>query len=340
MARKSRVSCSIPFDQEGVRFGYLRVANSVHRSAYGHIPIPIAVAKRGEGPTILLTGGVHGDEYEGPLVLSKLMQTLDTLEIAGRIIIVPSVNHPAYLGASRVSPIDHLNLNRTFPGSPDGTVTEVIAYYVTTELLPLADYAIDMHSGGSSLQYLPILLAPRWEDAAKQAEIERLIAAFAPPHLAYFNSLHALDGEDRVFGNVADRNDCHFLTGEFGGGSTVNLAGRAMLERGAYGVMRHLGIVVAGGPEAGARQPIRRLTLEDPALFAFAPSAGVFEPAFALGDEVPAGALAGRIYDPTAPWTPAREVHFKTGGLAVCIRTFAQVETGDCLGHLAGDLDA
>jgi predicted deacylase len=319
------------------------VANSVNRSAYGHIPIPIAVAKRGKGPTILLTGGVHGDEYEGPLVLSRLMQNLEKLEVAGRIIIVPSVNHPAHLAASRVSPIDEVNLNRCFPGSPDGTITEVIAFYVTSVLLPLADYVIDMHSGGSSLNYLPILFAPIWDDGPKKAETERLVAAFAPPRVAYFNSRYAPDGEDRVFGNVADKNDCHFLTGEFGGGSTVNLDGRAMLERGTYGVLRELGIVRGGGPEAAPAESIkrpetRRLTLDDPGLFAFAPCAGTFEPAFALGDEVAAGALAGRIYDPVAPWTTPREVHFKSGGLAVCLRTFAQVTAGDCLGHLAGEI--
>ena len=182
---------SIPFDREGVFRGHLRVPHSVHDSAYGHIPIPIAVASRGKGPTLLLTGGIHGDEYEGPVVLYDLMRRLETLELSGRLIIVPSVNHPAYLAGRRVSPIDQLNMNRVFPGRRDGSVTEMIAHYVSTELLPLADYVIDCHAGGSSLQYLPILFAPTWGDEAKKSEIRSLIDAFDPPRVAYYNSLLA-----------------------------------------------------------------------------------------------------------------------------------------------------
>ncbi|MCU4180411.1 succinylglutamate desuccinylase/aspartoacylase family protein [Bosea sp. BH3] len=299
--------------------------------------MPIAVAKRGEGPTLLLTAGVHGDEYEGPLFLYSLMRQLERLDLAGRVIIVPSVNQPAYLAATRTSPIDQINLNRSFPGSRDGTVTQMIAHYVSSELLPLADYAIDMHAGGSSLQYLPTLFAPTWEDGEKKAAVAGLIAAFSPPRVAYFDSLKALDGQDRVFGNVADQNGCHFLTGEFGGGSTVNLAGKAMLEAGVTGVLRHLSMLPQAAPST-APFPTRHLTISDADLFAFAPAAGIFEPAFALGDELSAGALAGFIHDPTTPWNPPVEVRFKGGGLAICIRTFASVKPGDCLGHLARDI--
>jgi predicted deacylase len=332
------VTSTIPFDRSGVNFGHLRVPHSVNRSAYGHIAIPIAVAKDGDGPTILLTGGVHGDEYEGPLVLYRLMRALRELKVSGRIIIVPSVNHPAFMVGSRVSPIDQLNLNRTFQGDRNGSITEVIAHYVASELLPLADYALDMHSGGSSLQYLPLLLAPTWTDTTKQAETERMVQAFAPSLAVFFDSLTAPGGEDRVFGNAADANGCHFLTGEFGGGSTVNLEGRAMLERGMTGLLHALGVLRHEGQTEASNQPIRRMTMADRDLFAFAPCAGIFEPAFVLGSEMTGGDLAGHIYDPDAPWAPPRDVRFKAAGLAVCIRTFAQVEPGDCLGHLARDL--
>ncbi|HEV2675650.1 MAG TPA: succinylglutamate desuccinylase/aspartoacylase family protein [Aliidongia sp.] len=336
MSQKSMISCSISLEDEGVRFGHLRVPHSVHRSAYGHIPIPIAVAKNGDGPTLLLTGGVHGDEYEGPIVLTKLMQKLEKLPVSGRVIILPSVNHPAYLAGTRTSPIDGLNLNRTFPGNRNGSVTQIIAHFVASELLPLADYAIDMHSGGSSLQYLPTLLAPRWDDPEDMQIIDGLIAAFAPTRVAFFDSRRSPDGEDRVFGNAAYHNKCHFLTGEFGGGSSVNPKGVGELQDGIAGLMRHIGVLRDDEPSAPAY--IRFLSMNDDGLFAFAPQAGVFEPVFSLGDELPEGALAGRIYDPVNPWLPPVEVHFKSAGLAICVRTFALVEAGDCLGHLASDL--
>lgn len=333
----SMITSSISLDDDGVRFGHLRIPHSVHDSAYGHIPVPIAVAKNGAGPTILLTAGVHGDEYEGPLALYRLIATLKSIQISGRIIIVPSVNHPAFTAAKRCSPIDDLNLNRSFPGASRGSVTEIIADYISTELLARADYAIDLHSGGSSLQYLPILLAPSWPEGEKRDTIGQLVEAFASPLVGHFDSLRALDGGNSVFGNVADKQNCHFLTGEFGGGSTVNLDGVELLNSGLRRVLRHLGLTNETFEEGPHKCATRHLNLHDPDLFAFAPVHGIFEPAYRLGDELSPGSLAGKIYDASQPWQPPTEIRFKAGGLAVCIRTFAMVKPGDCLGHLASD---
>jgi predicted deacylase len=331
---KSMIGTSIDFDQVGLQTGTLRVPHSVHRSAYGHIAIPIAVAKNGSGPTVLLTGGVHGDEYEGPIALAKLIRALDLSKLSGRLIVVPAVNYPAFLAGTRTSPIDGVNLNRTFPGRRNGTVTEMIAHYVTTDLMPRSDYLIDFHAGGSSLNYLPLLLAPRWSDPAKKAKLEQFIDAFDPPYVVYFDSIRALSGEDRVIGNYAHQNNVFFVTGEFGGGSTVNLEGLAVVEDGLRSVLSHLN-VLAPATLPPRRGKVRRLIMDDPGLYAFAPRRGMFEPKFALGGDVKDGALAGMIYDVDNPWADPIAVPFRKGGLAVCIRTFSLVEAGDCLGHLA-----
>src|SRR5262245_1987616 len=78
--------------------------------------IPLTVLKRGEGPTALLTGANHGDEYEGPVALFKLAGTLRAEEVTGRVVIVPAMNYPAFRAGRRTSPIDQGNLNRAFPG--------------------------------------------------------------------------------------------------------------------------------------------------------------------------------------------------------------------------------
>lgn len=331
------ISTDIDFECDGLATGTLRVPHSVHRSAYGHLRIPIAVAKNGEGPTVLLTGGVHGDEYEGPIALVRLFQNLDIAQVRGRLIIVPAVNYPAFRAGTRTSPIDEVNLNRAFPGSRNGTITEMIAHYVTSELLPKADYLFDLHAGGSSLQYLPLLLAPRWDEAADQQKLEDIIDAFAPPLVVYFDSMRALSGEDRVIGNHAHKNGVFFVTGEFGGGATVNLEGLKVVEEGLKSVLQHLKVL----PDPSQPRPAsktRRLVMDNPGLYAFAPCQGLFEPKFALGDELEGGALAGLIYDLDNPWAQPTEVRFEHPGLAVCIRTFSLVEAGDCLGHLASDV--
>jgi predicted deacylase len=110
--------------------------------------IPIAVMCNGSGPTALLTGANHGDEYEGPIALADLALTLSSDQLRGRIIVVPFMNYPAFRAARRLSPIDGGNLNRLFPGRPDGTITEKIADFFERTLLPMADFVLDFHSGG------------------------------------------------------------------------------------------------------------------------------------------------------------------------------------------------
>src|SRR3546814_524187 len=144
----SPVVPTVDFDADGVQHGFLRLPYSRDDSAWGSVMIPIAVIRNGEGLTALLTGGNHGDEYEGPIALFDLARTLRPEDVRGRVIIVPAMNYPAFRAGTRTSPIDRGNLNRSFPGRPDGTVTEKIADYFTRGLLPLADVVLDFHSGG------------------------------------------------------------------------------------------------------------------------------------------------------------------------------------------------
>ena len=120
----SRVSTDIDYGKNGKQHGYLRVPNSRDSSGWGTLLMPISVIRNGEGPTLLFSGGNHGDEYEGPVALMKLMRELDAAEIQGRIIVIPGLNYPAFLAGKRLSPIDGKNMNRLFPGKYDGTITE------------------------------------------------------------------------------------------------------------------------------------------------------------------------------------------------------------------------
>ena len=151
----SRIIAEIDYEKDGKQVGWLGLPHSVTRSAYGKIMIPIAVIRNGTGPTVFFQAGNHGDEYEGQIALVKLIRELDPAAIQGRVIVLPAANFPAAMAGTRVSPIDEGNLNRAFPGNPDGTVTQQIAYYIDSVLFPKADLFHDLHSGGSSLQYVP-----------------------------------------------------------------------------------------------------------------------------------------------------------------------------------------
>src|SRR5438067_12229587 len=83
--QSSLVTATVDFDRDGLQHGYIQVPYSHDRSAYGRILIPIVVARRGNGPTVLLTGGVHGDEHEGPIALMRLIREVSLENLAGRL---------------------------------------------------------------------------------------------------------------------------------------------------------------------------------------------------------------------------------------------------------------
>ena len=174
------ISPTVDFDQDGVQHGFLKLPYSHDDSAWGSLMIPITVVKNGTGPTAVLTGGNHGDEYEGPIALFDLASRIDPQDVSGRVIIVPAFNYPAFQARKRTSPIDGGNLNRTFPGRPDGTVTEKIADFFQNQILSRADYVLDIHSGGRTLEFVPFAACHVLPDKAQE---KRCIEAMSPGSL-------------------------------------------------------------------------------------------------------------------------------------------------------------
>src|SRR4029450_735885 len=86
----SRLSADIDLLADGKETGFVRVPHSVHRSAYGWIPIPIVRIKNGEGPSVLMQAGNHGDEWEGQIGLGNLLRAIEPKHIKGRVGILPS----------------------------------------------------------------------------------------------------------------------------------------------------------------------------------------------------------------------------------------------------------
>ena len=137
----SRIATDIDFDRQGRQSGYLRAPLSRNTSGWGIVEIPIVVINNGTGPTVLFTGGVHGDEYEGPIAVSELARTLDPARVQGRIIMMPAVNIPAVLNDTRLSPVDNRDMNRCFPGNAKGTFSEMLAHYLDAVILPMVEAA-------------------------------------------------------------------------------------------------------------------------------------------------------------------------------------------------------
>lgn len=329
----SRIVSEVDFDRPGKHHGALRLFHSVHRSAYGFIPIPVGVIQGGPGPTALLVGGNHGDEWEGQIALTELFQALQPGDVQGRIIIVPALNLPASLASSRTSPLDGGNLNRLFPGRVDGSVTEEIAHYVATELIPRADLVCDLHSGGSSLMYVPCSLATRHADPGRLAATVGALRAFGAP-VAYLQGRAEGQGGQRTLGAVAEARGILSMATELGGAGTVTPAALNVARRGLRGLLAHAGLLAAPAEPAG---PTRIVTIGEAEDWTYAPIAGVFEPLALPGDKVQAGQPAARLHTPETPWLPPTTVAFARSGLLLCRRHPGRAERGDCLFGMGTD---
>lgn len=318
---------TIPFDTDGKHHGFLRLPYSRDDSAWGHVMVPICVVRNGPGQTALLTGGNHGDEYEGPIALHDLALRLDPSEVTGRVIIVPQLNTPAFRAGRRTSPIDAGNMNRAFPGNPRGTVTQKIAAYVTDTLIPMADIVLDFHSGGRTLDFLPFAASHVLADPDHDAACAAAARAFGAPYtvrMLEIDDTGMLDGAVERAGKV-------LVTTELGGAGMARAETVAIAKRGVVNVLRHAGIL-QGAPEHG---PSIQLDMPDAACFTFAEGDGMLEPLVDLGATVHKGDTVALIWPVGATGLPPTPLTAGRDGLFVARHVPGLVKAGDCVAVLA-----
>ncbi len=285
---KNPISPTIPLDQDGAHHGFLNLPYSRNDSAWGSIMIPVSVIQNGSGPTALFTGANHGDEYEGPVALQDLALRLDPAEIQGRVIIVPAFNYPAFRAGTRNSPIDDGNMNRVFPGNPRGTVTEKVADYFMRTLVPQADVIVDIHSGGKSLEFLPLAAAHVLGDKAQQAACVAAMRAFNAPHSTI---LLEIDNTGMYDTAVEDQGKV-FVSTELGGGGTTRAATVRLAKKGVRNVLIHAGILDA----EPVIEPTVDLDMPDEDCFVISEHEGLLEPVVDLGDELAQDDMVAKVW--------------------------------------------
>jgi predicted deacylase len=333
MDKPTRIFTDVDYEKDGKQIGWLHLPYSVTRSAYGNIAIPVAVIKNGDGPSVLLMAGNHGDEYEGQVGLCKAIRSLEPGDIHGRVIAVPAINLPAALAGARVSPLDNVNFNRAFPGDPNGTPTCAIAHYVDSVLFPVVSFFLDLHSGGSSLDYIPFVSMRTSGDASLDVRAMAALRAFAAPvGIVWAHTI------DTGFAQTAAlRHGLVSLGGEFGGGGSVSLAGLGIVERGIRRFLVHAGCMRPGSLPSETPSSTRVMEVRNRNYFVLAPDAGLFEPCVALGDTVEAGQVCGQVHFVDNPGREPVTARFRASGTVISQRHFGRVERGDCVAHLATD---
>lgn len=321
------ISATVPFDQNGIHHGFLQLPYSRDDSAWGSIMIPICVVRNGDGPTALLTGANHGDEYEGPVALQDLAYHLDPSQIRGRVIIIPAFNYPAFRAATRTSPIDTGNLNRAFPGRPDGTVTAKIADYFQRTLIPMADIVLDIHAGGKTLDFVPIAAVHVLDDKKQQAACVAAMKAFNAP----FSLMMVEIDSAGMYDSAVEEQGKIFVSTELGGGGTSTARSNAIAKKGVRNLLIHAGIL------QGTLETTESTLLDMPDgnCFVFSESDGLFEAMKNLGDAVEKGDLLARVWP--ADRTGVAPIHYcaKRSGILTSRHFPGLIQMGDCLAVVA-----
>lgn len=328
--RKHLAFPDIDLNAEGRQIGHLHFPHSPDDDAWGTTQVSIAVLKNGEGPTVLLEGGNHGDEYEGPIILGEIIRNLDLNDIRGRLVIVPTINQPAAAVGKRNSPIDGVNFNRAFPGDPHGTITQQIAAYVHDVLMPESDAYISLHSGGSSLDILPSSIVHTNDNAEVTQRNFAAASAFDAPISVLIDNL----GDPRTAANAAMDLGVTAVSVEMAGQGTVSPEAIKICRRGVLNILGHFG-VLSNRHVPRMRSPDELYQVPGAAAYVISNDDGVFEPLLSLGSQVVEGDLVGRVHFITDPTRPPQELFAKHSGIIYAKRQPGKVQPGNCCAVIA-----
>lgn len=326
---KTQVVTNIDYDRPGKQQGYLRVPYSHNDAGWANLLIPITVVNGAPGPTLLAMGGNHGDEFEGPVALMELAHTLQPEGLRGRAIIIPGLNLPALRAGTRLSPIDGRNLNRSFPGQYNDTVTGLIAHYVSSVLFPLADAVMDLHSGGRSMDFVPCAHLHRVPDDAQFARMLAAARAFGSDYVFIYADIA---GEAGLLPGEAERQGKLVITTEMGGAGQCSPAVLRVAERGVCNELIHLGML-EGTVDARADVPVVASTERED--YHLAPSDGLYESFLEVGEDVQVGRALGQMHFPERPDRAPEVVYAATEGLLIARRFPCVTHQGDCVATVA-----
>ena len=327
------IRTDIDLDRPGKQQGFLRVPYSHNLGGWANVMIPMTVVAHGAGPTVLVLGGNHGDEYQGQVALMKLARSISQEQVQGRLILIPSLNFPAALASTRLSPIDGMNLNRAFPGDSEGSVTSQIAHYLTHALFPISDAVIDIHSGGRSMEFVPCshmhVVSDRLQ---RQAMLEAMLAWNTD-----FCFLYTDIAGSGLLPVEAESQGKTVVTTELGGGEAIPARVHRIAHDGLVNVLKHLGVLqgtVQTRASLGLEPTILTQALEAKN-YLLAPESGIFEICVELGSKVSVDEPLARIHYLERPdREPALIVSPKEGYL-LCMRTACKTQQGDCIAVIA-----
>ena len=276
---------------------------------------------RSSGPCVLVTAGVHGDEFEPMAAARRLIDRFnENPPTRGRVVIAPVVNEPAFRLGGRVGE-DRLDLARICPGRSDGSITERIAHELSASIRA-ADYYIDLHTGGTRMRILPFVGYTLHTDATVLKSQREMARAFGLPII--WGTDPNLEGRSL---SVARDAGVPAIYAEYQGGGGCDPAGVDAYFAGCLRVLADLELIDEppvppdGTPliVEDSRAGSGHLQTNHPA-----PCEGFLELATTLGSAVREGDLLGVVSDPLG--RRREPIYAKYAGIVLALHTFSRID--------------
>ena len=274
-----------------------------HDSIWGDHLVPLTVmvglqARAGDG--LVVFGSNHGNEYEGPMIVRRMMREIDVADVLGRIILIPVLNVAAFRAGARDSALDdRVNLNRAFVDGAGVSpaikgITHRIAAFVRASIWQHVHVVLDLHAGGQVARFLPLTSFHPVDDPAQSRRIEETARWFGTPLvITYQNETPGLlSSEAERLGKIT-------VGCELGWGGAVSATG---VRYGCHGVRA---AAIHHGQLRGRISPIAhhadgsqiRAEMIERACFTVAPFAGHYEPLLECGARVTQGESVALLHD-------------------------------------------
>lgn len=306
---------------DSVAAGTRKTVNIPVSTLSDHTPVTLSahvIHGRNDGPTMFVSAGIHGDEVIGVEIVRRLLRAKNLKSLRGTLIVVPIVNTFGFLSHSRYLP-DRRDLNRCFPGSPNGSLASRLAHIFLTEIVARCSLGIDLHSAAINRVNLPQVRV-----SANNPHTLALAHAFgAPVILTSALREGSLRQEAKEIG-------VDVLLYEAGEGMRF---GEMYVRAGVAGILRVLketGVL----PSAGIAAPKAASLVCSKSNWLRAPTGGLLRMFKSEGDVVEEGDVVAAISDPFGEGEI--EVVTRYGGIIVGRAVIPIVHEGDALFHIAG----
>ncbi|WP_353167751.1 succinylglutamate desuccinylase/aspartoacylase family protein [Flavobacterium sp.] len=285
-----------------------------------HIPIIVERSKK-EGPVVLLTAGLHGDEINGTEIVRELIVKKINKPKRGTIICIPVINIFGFVNQAREFP-DGRDLNRIFPGSKTGSLASQFAYFILKEILPHIDYAIDFHAGGARR-----FNAPQIRIVPNNAELKTLSDVFGAPFTLYSNNISG------SFRSSCDKMNVKMLLFEGGKSVDINNAVTQEAVEGTKRFLMHFGMLKNKHEISKPNQTIYIETSD----WVRANFSGMFHGLKQIGSFVTKGDLLATISDPFGK--VSHKLKAPHDGYLINVNDAPIVYQGDAVFHISTKLE-